>query len=179
MEFVSGQIAIDPYWYLAAPFFNPTQVSLVKMIEGAFEQSRTRLFSPRLQHRDKDFKIDTVEKARQVFDMNAAAIRNCCGMLAVVDWAMEEDTQLRAMRKNRAVGPPLHLPDTGTVWEMGAAYGFDKPVVIFTERTQQDKLNVMLTQGANGVLYGTSRLVDWLDSGGIAEHLAAWKGAHQ
>ncbi|MEK7093594.1 MAG: nucleoside 2-deoxyribosyltransferase, partial [Patescibacteria group bacterium] len=69
--------------------------------------------------------------------------------------------------------------DTGTIWEMGAAYAYNRPVIIYSPNPDR-KLNVMLAQGAKGYLAGWGAIDNFLSptpertfNWGVAEN---WKG---
>lgn len=188
-EFVSGDLTKlkQPITYLAAPFFNPPQLQLVKQIEAAHEAAGRYLFSPRLQHGPEPVPITTHEQARKVFDENARAIEACTYLLAVTDWLMPEDKGLYVCSPEefdngctKALTPdhakPLNLPDTGTVWEMGYANRNNITTFIFTTRLRGGKMNIMLTQSAQGVIYGLDHLK--LVLGGI-QTPEEWEGGHQ
>ncbi len=77
--------------YLAAPFFNDTQRALCQQIEDTFASCERSLCSPR-----RDVGIVTPENARAVFDANLAAIDGCTLVLAVLDFPLDNQQQMRA-----------------------------------------------------------------------------------
>lgn len=108
--------------YLAAPFFNKSQLDFVKALEKAFEENNINYFSPRSEGTLKDMTLEEKAKEmRKIFESNITHINNCDIMVAVIDdW------------------------DTGTVFEIGFAYGMDVP--IFTISAKDFGLNVMIRQ---------------------------------
>lgn len=184
MRWVSGDAsALQSAWYLAGPFFNHAQLALIQRLERAFEDHQIECFSPRLQHGEKPTPIETANQAQQVFAENARALKACRGVVAVVDWTTVGSVCIRA-GIDRADGTfetvrgePINLPDTGTVWEMGVAYAYNRPVVMYTERPVHAKLNIMLTQSCLGVARSEKQLMEFLTNE-QARTLDTWKGAY-
>ena len=189
MNTVTGVLDVVPIeipcCYIAAPFFNPPQLELVKSLESVFSSQKRWAFSPRLQHGEKPVAINTKHIAAEVFLENYRAIQRCDFMVAVVDWLMPPSIELRVVKECNAEGlpygplfesksPPLNLPDTGTVWEMGMAFALKKPVVMFTVRPPTDKLNIMLTESCVGIARGVERLAAYLRG----EQLEQWEGRY-
>lgn len=186
-------------FYLAGPFFNQPQIELIAAIELLMVDQCIPCFSPRQQHRDKTkTTIETLEQARKVFSCNVDNIDDCTHMLAVVDWLMPaqqkvciigqtqrkpelDDRPMIQENSGRAfetvmINPDLNLPDSGTVWEMGYAYSKEIPIILF--RTKESKLNVMLTQCAEGVVTGIHQLERFMNKGILNWNEApVWKGA--
>jgi len=187
------------YWYIAAPFFNPSQLALVQQLEAVFESQGVSCFSPRLQHGNRQIKIETDEQAREIFESNAEAIKRSTGLLAVVDWLLPEQDQVMIMRgttfhESKEIGlghkrkikdigmpvaGPLMIPDSGTVWELGLAYGANVDSVLFTTRPPGERMNIMLSQSAIGVAYGLDQFAQYLESGCRPDKLSQWEGKHQ
>ena len=198
-----------PMWYLAGPFFNPSQMDLIKSIEESFIDSGVPMFSPRLCDENKKKGPLTAQDARVIFARNVDNILNCGCMLAVLDWKMPSNQYIaqveRGLKPSENYGRPtpdliknfpLNLPDTGTVFEMGAMYmqwlllhqmakssfpenGGKPRLVGFTERGEKDKLNIMLTQACCGIIHGLDELKQFLNKGDIQWHLAKpWTGAN-
>ena len=191
-------------WYLAAPFFNPAQIALVEQIEAAFKMYDVQLFSPRQHPANKPGHVLSDEDARDIFQRNWEAILGCTDMIAVVDWLLPPGHELYVLgwaaeqeiispaplqgSGQKPIGPlrgqkiagPLNIPDTGTVWEMGAAFGEGAiDIFMFTTRPPTAALNVMLSQGAKGVFAGIEELNAFLSSGCNRGLVGGWKGKHQ
>lgn len=175
----------EPMYYIAAPFFNEAQLHLVRCIEQVFDQEGVLAFSPRLQHGEKPEPIKSRDQARQVFDENYHAIVACTSMLAVVDWMNKAGESIRSVTERTLYTPegrefdhvsgPLNLPDTGTVWEMGAAFALQRPVIMYTQRPRTAKLNIMLTESCRGmVAFGLADLQGALQG----EPLQQWEGRY-
>lgn len=135
-----------PKAYLAGPFFNPAQVALMLRIELAFCDAGVPFFSPRLESAEnkKEGPL-TDEDADAIYARNVEAIFDCDWMLAIVDWLMPDDREVRicdtadpafalgegaVLRPQdphrRVYGKPLNVPDSGTVWELGFVSALNK-----------------------------------------------------
>ena len=153
-----------PRVYIAGPFFNPRQVELISRIEVLCRQCNLEFFSPRLLSSDgTDItqpvpKIGSAVMAQQVFEKDYAELQRCTHMVAVLDYVLPANQELRliamsADQPNERLVPasgPLSLPDSGTVWEMGVMYALGKLIVGYTE-AKHGNLNLMLTQSCIGV----------------------------
>ena len=176
--------------YLAAPFFNPRQVALVEMLEEAFRHCGVPVFSPRQQDANKQGGPLDRHRAAVIFEENFRRMVEADFTLAVADWVMPEEQELRVIKNGHnaytfeKVSPPLNLPDTGTVWEMGAMYALGKKVYIYTERPPEQGLNLMLTQGARGIVRGPEGMLrvfgTYRTTGMVNENaLEQWEGKNR
>lgn len=168
--------------YLAGPFFNEKQIETIQKIEDALGLIDVDVFSPRKMalNGNPTTTKPTPETARQIFKKDYQEICLSTHVIAVIDWAMMPDTSLRVVSENsgRALSGPLQFPDSGTVWEMGCAYALRVPVYIFTANPA-NKLNLMLSQSAVGVIYGFGHLAHFLETGMDEAVLHSWKGEHR
>ena len=108
--------------YIAAPFFSPKQLAVVKSIEDLLDEYDVNHFSPR----DGGVLMNTpgisrADKGKAIYDSNVEYLNWCTHVIAVIDDY-----------------------DTGTVWEMGYAHAKEKG--IFTYSSQQFGINIMLEQ---------------------------------
>lgn len=162
------EIFPPPQFYLAAPFFNEAQIEIVSRIENMMRMHGVPLFSPRQTPENKKPKL-TDEDAAEIFRNNIKGILDCQAVLAVMDWAMPEGQHLFVCEGRGDVtvtSPPLNIPDVGTVFEMGYAFG-RRPIYGFTLRKKGEKVNLMLTQCLEGVIYGWDDLISFLNKGRI------------
>lgn len=165
-------------WYIAAPFFNTAQIELVERIEVRFEKAKVPgFFSPRKTDTNQKKELTDVD-ARRIFDRNNDEMLMCDNVLVVLDWKMPVGLEIWPCEVERQDGTlakvgrtPLNIPDTGTVWEAGFIYGLNfrskggqipKNIYGFTERPKGDKVNIMLTQCLDGVIYGLEDLEKFL-----------------
>ena len=104
--------------YLAGPFFNETQVNLIKFLE-ALKSEMMPIYSPMSD--GFVLKPDASNEEREeVFTSNTDAIDHSHFMLAVIDDF-----------------------DPGTIWEMGYAFGKGVPILAYSDVPGRG-LNVML-----------------------------------
>lgn len=187
-------------FYIAGPFFNPQQVAVIQMIEDALDQNGFPYFSPRKQHRgDRSLpppKIDSPERAKEVYDMNVWEMRHAGAIIFVLDWLLPPMHELRVMEsvqigtiqdeklyEMHVRSPALNIPDTGTVFELGFCAALGKKMALL-KMTDVGKLNVMLAVPTMGVMYGKSGVERFLHmtparkDRGLAnwEILEQWKG---
>jgi nucleoside 2-deoxyribosyltransferase len=122
--------------YLAGPFFNAEQLEVQQRVEKICIEYGWQIFSPRLELMLK--KDSPIEEQRRCFFMNNRGLKKCKLIFANVEGL-----------------------DTGTLWEMGAAYAYNRPVVIYSPNPAR-KLNVMLAQGAVGYVAGWDAIEHFL-----------------
>ena len=155
--------------YLAGPFFNEVQEASAWKLIALCKDHKIEYFAPIEQD---SIKIKTPEQAQKVFDSNTKNIEECEIILAQLEWLMPEHHELRVV-KNIGVqdsvsflieSPPLNLPDTGTVFEMGAGFLAGKEIIGYMTKPQE-KLNLMLAQSCDGFLKGWSQIEAYLASG--------------
>jgi len=130
--------------YLASPFFNEEQLNMVKRIEKALDQAEIEYFSPRSEGVLIEMTPEEKElRMKAIFQSNIDHIWDASLVVAVID-----------------------NYDTGTVWEMGYAYGMDVP--IFTISDHDYGLNVMVRQSVETHNTKIDNLIinvmEWLDN---------------
>lgn len=185
---------MKPAFYIAAPFFNPVQLQLVKDIELVLGHSGIEFFSPRLQAENEKRGPLSPEDAATIFRRNVDGIQAATHMLAVVDWKMPENqtvavvTWTPALDKDISVSKYLNIPDSGVVWELGFAQalnlqalrGYGRPgprIILYTERPKEAPLNLMLTQRTAGVIRSLQGLQCYLNLGNPdSKYLEQWEG---
>lgn len=84
--------------YLAAPFFNVTQQSLVSSLETILDNMSWPYFSPR-QKQAKNRDPSNPEHAREIFDINVLGLRSCDTVLAVVDFALPQNIEMHVVKR--------------------------------------------------------------------------------
>lgn len=166
--------------YLAGPFFNHEQEHIIRRLEALMDVAGVPYFSPQ-----KD--AGKVEKGadpavwQQVFDRNCGALGEMGWMLAVLPYALPDNAKLLLVTQPRRRPPEckgVHLPDTGTVWEMGFAAARQVPVVGFVpDEFELKGINVMLARGMSDVVLGYKELEDLL-AGRRAEKRQLWEGLY-
>ena len=119
--------------YIAAPFFNEEQLSVVKRIESYLRENGINFFSPRSEGTlVKMSPEERKAKMSELFQSNVNHMDWCTHCIAVIDDY-----------------------DTGTVWEMGYLFATGKKIVSFS--ANYHGINVMLNESiqAHCVDYGT------------------------
>jgi nucleoside 2-deoxyribosyltransferase len=221
-------------FYLASPFFNAEQLATVQAIEETFREANVDFFSPRLLDENKEGPINDAAAA-SIFRKDVHGIITCNAILANLDWKLPEGQAVALIKENMEAHTgtafaKLNIPDSGTVFEMGAGFmrtylatqfrhtaafdpaaicrncaeylpgkwqgqllevadvldtlaGLLKPMrtVIYTERPADSNLNLMLTQGAHGVVRGLDELRAFLGKNGSPrwDDLKPWTGKHR
>lgn len=112
--------------YIAAPFFKPDQLKLVKKLESSLTKANIDFYSPRSEGVIKDMTPEEKKlRSAFIYGTNVSQINECSHMVAVIDDY-----------------------DVGTMFEFGYAAAKAKP--IYTLSNQGHKLNVMLMHAARG-----------------------------
>jgi nucleoside 2-deoxyribosyltransferase len=170
-------------FYIAGPFFNEAQVELMTKVEKAFDDCNVERYCPRAFSPGSPL---FPQDAAQVFTSNLQGMDNATHLLAVVDWALPPTQLICRLSRRNVVEPwgkalqkfePLHLPDSGTVFEMGYFRAQEKPVILFTQHPAGHiRINVMLAQAATGVAYGIAQLRSYLQRAADPGRLSPWRG---
>ncbi len=157
--------------YLAGPFFNDAQRSLIRNLEKTLETIGYEVWSP---SRDGiALRPDASnEDQKKVFDMNYHAINTCDMMVAVLEpndtrgmdaaiATFNDVVRSSHMRLEFALQlKDKRLPqysDIGTVWEMGIAYEQGKPTVAYYD-SAASRPNLMLAKSCHGMAIGVGQL---------------------
>ena len=123
--------------YIASPFFNPEQISVVVAIEKKLEENGLAYFSPRSEGTLGEMTEEERQQSKHdVYTSNINHIEDCQEMIAVIDGR-----------------------DVGTIWEMGYATALGKRIVSYSN--EGFGLNVML---AESVQCHTTTLADMLSA---------------
>lgn len=124
--------------YIAAPFFTPEQLAIVKKVECFLESNSIDYFSPRSGGELKKMsKEDQAKTKKKIFDDNIKNMDYCTHMIACVEYR-----------------------DTGTNFEIGYYYAKEKPIVLFSEKI--GTVNVMLAESAISVCDDENRIYESL-----------------
>ncbi len=144
--------------YLAAPFFNPTQSSLCAVLESAILEAGFVCASPRLQGVCPPSAPPALR--RETFNRNVENIKHASLVVAVLEFPLNAG-ELRVVRYHegawQSLSNPLHLPDTGVVFEMGVAHVYGVPIVGFRQQPAV-RYNLMLAEACGGIATGLPQL---------------------
>ena len=136
--------------YIAAPFFNPIQLDLVKNIESILKENGIKFFSPRYMGTLKDMTPEEQANSHEtIYNANINNMNECTHMVAIVQ-----------------------EKDTGTIFEMGYFAAQRKDIVMYTE--QMGTVNVMLGQAAVGVASYPLQVVQILLGDSKGEDIEDW-----
>lgn len=121
--------------YLAGPFFNEQQLSLIKQTKELLLQNATvdadHIFLPMEQDEYSQFEFGSLPWQQQTFNNDVRHIHQADCLVAILDYTTTKDGNL--------------APDPGTIFEIGVAYQANIPVILLQfEKT--DSLNLMLAQ---------------------------------
>lgn len=122
--------------YIAAPFFNPDQITRVALVETLLEKHGLTYFSPRKQSSIGPISDDSVRKA--AFKMNIDGIEESDFLIAITDGK-----------------------DMGTIFEAGHAYALRIPIIYIAFTIGKDGMfNLMLAESGRAAC----RTVEELES---------------
>lgn len=109
-------------FYIAAPFFNPDQITRVELVKSLLENKGLTYFSPKDDSAVEN--INDPENRKRVFALNHESISASKGVIAITDGK-----------------------DPGTIWEAGFAYANSIPVIYIAFTLGKDgQFNLMLAE---------------------------------
>ena len=109
-------------FYIAAPFFNPDQITRVELVKSLLENRGWTYFSPKDDSAVEN--INDPENRKRVFTLNHESISASKGVIAITDGK-----------------------DPGTIWEAGFAYANNIPVIYIAFTLGKDgQFNLMLAE---------------------------------
>jgi len=165
--------------YLAGPFFNVRQKEWARRLTDTLTKRGYLCYAP-VEH--AWLEKDPQKNATEIFERNIKWIKDCSLVLAQLDYLLEENKELgiATMISNSTEFSgqanrfePVHLPDPGTIWEMGYAFSKNIPVIGYTLE-KGVALNLMLAQGLIGYIENP---LEVFESQGIRWNLVKeWKG---
>mgnify|MGYP002638312488 CR=1 FL=1 len=135
--------------YLASPFWSPeANHALAQMEEVFMDNPNFEAFSPRL------FGIgdgDTIndEKWDKIFQENVTRIQ-------WADYVIVNTTGTKKDANGNLIGS-----DTGTIWETGASFAWNKKVVYYNPFLGDNKFNVMLAKSGHATCTTYEDLVEF------------------
>jgi nucleoside 2-deoxyribosyltransferase len=156
----------DQKVYIAGPFFNPAQTAIIQTIEDACNEFGYPFYSPRQHSGSADMTAAERKNPNcwdKVFASNEAGIYSCTIMIAVLEYALPQDQYICSLHRDEDFRCGfrhimIELPDSGTVWEMGAYRALGGLVVGYHSTKQPDQLNLMLSHGTDALLLGPENL---------------------
>ena len=138
--------------YLAGPFFSQRERDYQKAVGFALAEAGHELIDPR-RHGKAD--LSSVDDRRRILAANKLDIVESDVVVALLSRRLDDKQTLRLCEDSHFLcqpvptSDPIHIPDTGTVWEVGFAVAVGKPVWALCD--DKTTLNVMLTESVNAV----------------------------
>jgi len=168
------------YIYNAGPFFNAAQVAAMERLEKLEGDNNLDFFAPRLSPesdliRQGDRSAETFQKT---FERDVEEIGKATIMVAMLDWLMPPEEEVRILRHEGVPGKPgyhqqlsapLNVPDSGTVFELGLAFAAGLPVIGVRFDCERP-LNLMLSESCFMLCQHWPQLAD------VLEMLSGWTG---
>lgn len=108
-------------YYIAAPFFNPDQITRVELVKSILDSKGLTYFSPKDDSAVSN--INNPEQRKRVFALNHESISASRSVIAITDGK-----------------------DTGTIWEAGFAFAKDIPVIYIAFTLGNAPFNLMLAE---------------------------------
>lgn len=129
--------------YLAGPFFDDQQLTLIKQVEQSLADNPTvsSFFSPRLGAEDSASDVGSARWAKATFDEDIKEINQAQVVVAILDY-------------------PHGNPDSGTAFEIGYAWRQGLPIVLLST-DEGVAVNIMLSQAATAFLTNPSDLANY------------------
>lgn len=128
--------------YLAAPFFSDGQNDRVNKVVSLLRSNKTvaenGIFIPS-EHQHEDLEFGSFKWQVATFNSDVRQVRKADAVVAILDYQYEEAKE--------------NEPDSGTIFEIGAAWQAGVPVVI-VQFDESKKLNLMLAQSYTAFFNG-------------------------
>ena len=129
-------------YYIAAPFFNPDQITRVELVKSILDSKGLTYFSPKDDSAVSN--INDPEQRKRVFALNHESISASRSVIAITDGK-----------------------DTGTVWEAGFAFAKDIPVIYVAFTLGNAPFNLMLAESGVAACRTTEELKAAIDGNKI------------
>ncbi|GAA3606719.1 nucleoside 2-deoxyribosyltransferase [Secundilactobacillus similis DSM 23365 = JCM 2765] len=128
--------------YLAAPFFSDGQNDRVNQVVSLLKENPTvasdGIFVPS-EHQHDDLEFGSFKWQVATFNSDVRQVRKADAVVAIIDYQLEETAE--------------NEPDSGTIFEIGAAFQAGVPVVLI-QFDETKKLNLMLAQSYTAFFNG-------------------------
>ena len=103
--------------YLASPFFNSVERKRVQKIAELYRNMGHEVYVPMEHEVENAWDLPNHIWGSKVFADDVNAIRECDRVIAILNYGMTDDA--------------------GTCWEIGFAYGLNKPIILYTDNSLQ------------------------------------------
>ena len=119
--------------YIASPFFNDTETSVLGKAEEILKKRGYDVYSPR-EHEVREGNDGSPEWSRETFESDREGI-DWCDCVVMLYWGS--------------------YSDSGSAWECGYAYAIHKPVIVLQ---LGESSNLMVHEGSHTNLYSLEEL---------------------
>ena len=111
--------------YLASPFFNKAESSFKQKIKARLEALGITVLDPQTHNLDHGWEMTNTEWGELTFQGDIRHINEADAVVAL-DWGM--------------------YSDTGTAWEIGFAYGLQKPILVIVPKEVLPKTHSLMVK---------------------------------
>lgn len=125
--------------YFASGWFSPEQEENYQKITSLFKSHNKTIFEPKYEAGEFNKGPLTLEKAKQIFNLDLKGIESCKTLFADISFR-----------------------DTGVLVEIGYAIAKGIPVVLF-DNSSRPSMNVMLAGAAQSAIRTFEEISDWLN----------------
>ena len=175
-QFTSPDVHQNRYLFLAGPFFNEEQCARSERLETECRLRDLPFYCARI-HAARAGKDSPKELRQRIFKEDVRYLDRSGLVLANLDWAFPDNEiavkltakegTLLDMCDGYLTGNPvdistIHIPDVGTMWEIGSAYTSGIDVIGYTTYPERP-VNLMITESLNGFLRGWDEITSFLD----------------
>ncbi|WP_054645576.1 nucleoside 2-deoxyribosyltransferase [Secundilactobacillus oryzae] len=128
--------------YLAAPFFSDHQNARIKEVLELLKANKTvdsdGIFVP-MEHQHDDLEFGSFKWQVATFASDMRQVRRADAVVAILDYRLEETKE--------------NEPDSGTVFEIGAAFEHGTPVIV-VQYNEDQEINLMVAQSYTALFSG-------------------------
>lgn len=132
--------------YLAAPFFSPVQKEHIQTVQKLLGQNPTlnaeKIFIP-MEHQMESEEFGSFRWQTGVFGSDMRQVHRADAVVAILDYKKDTDG--------------INQPDSGTIFEIGAAFEANIPVIMVQFEHDQE-LNLMLSRSYTAFFNGDDEI---------------------
>lgn len=132
--------------YLAAPFFSPKQKEHVRTVQNLLAKNPTldakNIFIP-MEHQMESEEFGSFRWQTGVFNSDMRQVHRATAVVAILDYKLDTDG--------------INQPDSGTIFEIGAAFDANIPVIM-VQFAHDQELNLMLSRSYTAFFNGKNEI---------------------
>ena len=137
--------------YLASPFFSDAQNDRINQVVSLLRENKTidsdGIFIPS-EHQHDDLEFGSFKWQVATYNSDIRQVRKADAVVAILDYQKEETAE--------------NEPDSGTIFEIGAAWQAGVPVILI-QFDAEKKLNLMLAQSYTALFNGAADIANLKD----------------